>query len=134
MKTKLMLVAGTSVFLIASPVRAASLPPGFSESVAASGIANATAMDFSPDGRLFVCQQDGQLRVVKNGALLATPFLTVTPDSTGERGLLGVTFDPNFANNQWVYIYYTMPGPPPHNRISRFTGNGDTAVPGSETV
>ena len=42
--------------------------------------------------------------------LLATPFVSLTVDSTGERGLLGVTFDPNFASNQFVYVYYTVPG------------------------
>ena len=50
--------------------------------------------------------------MIKNGALLATPFLTLTVDSTGERGLLGVAFDPNFATNQFVYVYYTAPGTP----------------------
>ena len=69
-----------------------------------------TAMAFSPDGRLFVCLQGGQLRVIKNGALLPTPFVSLTVDSSGERGLLGVTFDPNFASNQFVYVYYTVPG------------------------
>ena len=53
---------------------------------------------FAPDGRLFVCEQGGRLRVVKNGALLAAPFLTVTVSSAGERGLLGVAFDPSFAS------------------------------------
>src|SRR4029450_2021633 len=86
------------------------------------------------DGRLFVCQQSGSLRVIKNGVLLPTPFLTVSTDSSGERGLLGVAFDPNFASNQRVYIYYTVPGSPPHNRVSRFIASGDVAVPGSETV
>jgi hypothetical protein len=47
-------------------------------------------MQFAPDGRLFICEQGGRLRVVKDGALLPTPFLTVTVSSTGERGLLGV--------------------------------------------
>jgi glucose/arabinose dehydrogenase len=91
-------------------------------------------MSFAPDGRLFVCQQGGQLRVIKNGSLLATPFLTVSVDSGGERGLLGVAFDPNFAVNHYVYIYYTVPTAPRHNRISRFTANGDVAVPLSETI
>ena len=76
-------------------------------------------MDFAPDGRLFVCLQGGQLRVIKNGTLLATPFLTVTVDSSGERGLLGVAFDPNFATNNFIYIYYTVPGSPAHNQIGR---------------
>jgi glucose/arabinose dehydrogenase len=91
-------------------------------------------MAFSPDGRLFVCLQGGQLRVIKNAALLATPFVSLTVDSFNERGLLGVTFDPNFATNQFVYVYYTVPGTPAHNRVSRFTANGDVAVGGSETI
>jgi glucose/arabinose dehydrogenase len=134
MKSKLKLIACALIVLSARASLAATLPSGFSESVVASGISSPTAMEFAPDGRLFVCQQNGQLRVIKNDVLLSTPFLTVTPDSNGERGLLGVAFDPNFSNNQWVYIYYTVPGSPAHNRVSRFTASGDLAVPGSETV
>ena len=84
-------------------------------------------MQFAPDGRLFVTQQSGALRVIKNGALLPTPFLTLTVDSTGERGLLGVAFDPDFAANQFVYVFYTATTPAVHNRISRFKANGDVA-------
>lgn len=112
---------------------AATLPTGFTETQI-SGLSGATAMDFAPDGRLFVCLQGGNLRVIKNGALLPTPFLTVSVDSSGERGLLGVAFDPNFSTNNFVYIYYTVPTAPIHNRVSRFTANGDVAVPGSELV
>src|SRR6267378_6608676 len=89
-------------------------------------------MEVAPDGRVFVCLQGGQLRVIKNGALLATPFLTLTPDSSGERGLLGIAFDPNFQTNNFIYVYYTATTTPRHNRVSRFTANGDVAVPGSE--
>ena len=121
----------SGVFLAA---QAATLPTGFVETQIASGLASPTAMDFAPDGRLFVCLQGGNLRVVKNGALLPTPFLTLTVDSSGERGLLGVAFDPNFATNNFVYVYYTVPGSPAHNRISRFTAGGDVAVAGSEVV
>jgi glucose/arabinose dehydrogenase len=91
-------------------------------------------MAFAPDGRLFVCQQTGQLRVIKSGALLPTPFVSLSVDSSGERGLLGVAFDPNFSSNHFVYLYYTTNVAPIHNRISRFTANGDVAVAGSETV
>ena len=63
----------------------------------------------------------------------ATPFLTVTVSSSGERGLLGVAFDPDFATNHFVYVYYTATTPAVHNRVSRFTANGDVAVAGSET-
>lgn len=118
----------------ATTAPAATLPTGFTETQVVSGLSNPTAMAFAPDGRLFVCLQGGQLRVVKNGALLATPFLTVPVNSSGERGLLGVTFDPQFATNNFVYVYYTATTPAIHNRVSRFTANGDVAVAGSETV
>jgi glucose/arabinose dehydrogenase len=91
-------------------------------------------MAFAPDGRLFVCEQDGRLRVVKNGVLLAKPFLTVNVSSEGERGLLGVTFDPDFATNRHVYVYYTARTPNIHNRVSRFTAAGDVAVAGSQRI
>src|SRR6187455_1146011 len=113
---------------------AATLPTGFTESQVVTGLSNPTAMAFAPDGRLFVCLQGGQLRVVKNNALLPTPFLSVTVNSSGERGLLGVTFDPQFATNNFVYVYYTATTPAIHNRVSRFTANGDVAVAGSEVV
>ena len=87
------------------------MPAGFTEALIASGLASPTAMQFAPDGRLFVCEQGGRLRVIKNGALLPTPFLTLTVSSIGERGLLGVAFDPNFAINQFIYVYYTATTP-----------------------
>jgi glucose/arabinose dehydrogenase len=121
--------------LASLPLAAATLPPGFSESQFGSNFnGTPTAMAFAPDGQLFVCLQTGQLRVIKNGALLATPFVSLTVDSAGERGLLGVAFDPNFASNHFVYLYYTVPTAPIHNRISRFTANGDVAAAGSELV
>ena len=113
---------------------AATVPSGFADELVASGLSSPTAMGFAPDGRLFVCQQGGQLRVIKNGGLLATPFVTVTTTASGERGLLGVTFHPSFATNGFVYVYYTATTPTIHNRVSRFTANGDVAVAGSETI
>ena len=92
-------------------------------------------MAFAPDGRLFVCLQSGQVRVIdEDGVLLANPFVTLSVDSIGERGLLGVAFDPNFATNRYVYVYYTVLGSPAHNRISRFRANGNVAAANSEFV
>jgi glucose/arabinose dehydrogenase len=114
---------------------AATLPPGFVETPLADGLlSRATAMEIAPDGRIFVCLQDGQLRVIKNGVLLSTPFVSLSVNANGERGLLGVAFDPNFATNHFVYVYYTATTPAIHNRVSRFTANGDVAVIGSERV
>ena len=90
----------TVVAFWSSPA-AGGYPAGFSEVLVASGFSSPTAMAFAPDGRLFVCRQGGELRVIKNGSLLATPFLAVSVNSSGERGLLGVAFDPDFANNQY---------------------------------
>jgi len=115
-------------------ISAVTLPAGFVGSTVASGLSAPTAMDFAPDGRLFVCLQGGNLRVIKNGVLLAAPFVSLTVDSAGERGLLGIAFDPNFATNNFLYVYYTVPGTFAHNRVSRFTANGDVAVANSETV
>lgn len=111
-----------------------SAPAGLAAVRFAGGLTNPTAMQFASDGRLFVCEQGGALRVIAAGALLTAPFLKLTVDSTNERGLLGVAFDPDFASNAFVYVYYTTKAPKAHNRVSRFTAQGDVAVPGSEKV
>ncbi|MGH9929278.1 MAG: PQQ-dependent sugar dehydrogenase [Pyrinomonadaceae bacterium] len=115
-------------------IKAATLPTNFTETLIASGLTSPTAMAFTPDGRLFVCQQGGQVRVIKDGILLAPPFVTVTTTTSGERGLLGVAFDPDFVNNQFVYVYYTATTPTIHNRVSRFTANGDVAAGGETPI
>ena len=103
------------------------LPQGFSRTTYTSGLSAVTAMAFAPDGRLFICEQNGQLRVVPagGGTPLTTPFHTFTVTNSGEQGLLGIAFHPNFTSNGQVYVYYTSPtrGTPPvtgnHNRVSR---------------
>ena len=125
------------VALTLAPALGASgttLPVGFSETQVAGRLAKPTAMALASDGRVFVSLQAGQLRIVKSGGLLPTPFVTLKVDASGERGLLGVVLDPNFATNRHVYVYYTATTPVRHNRISRFTASGDVAVPGSEVV
>src|SRR5438105_14062492 len=122
------------LFALSSSASAATLPSGFVETTVASGIASSTAMAIAPDGLIFICSQTGALRVIKNGVLLATPFVTLSVDSVGERGLLGVAFDPHFTLNHYIYLYYTVPGTPPHNRVIRFIANGDVVVPGSGRV
>src|SRR5258707_413121 len=114
-----------------------ALPTGFAETQLATGLLAPTAMAFAPDGRLFIAQQSGQLRVFKNGALFPTPFVSLKVDSAGERGLLGVAVDPNFAANHFLYVYYTVPGRhgvAAHNRVSRFTDVADRAAKHSEQI
>lgn len=101
-----------------------AVPAGFTLDNAWLGsLSSATAFAQAPDGRWFVAQQGGALRVVKNGVLLATPFTTLTVDASGERGLIGVALHPNFASNRWIYLHYTTPEGGAHARISRFTAN-----------
>ena len=93
-----------------------------SDTTIVSGLSQPTAMEFAPDGRIFINQQGGSTIIIKNGVKLATPFLTIPVNSANERGLLGITFDPNFASNGYVYIYHTEVSPI-HNVVSRFTAS-----------
>ncbi|WP_426730127.1 PQQ-dependent sugar dehydrogenase [Myxococcus faecalis] len=106
----------------------------FADSVFVTGLRGPTTMTFAPDGRLFISEKSGALRVVQNGQLLATPFMTLAVDTGNERGLMGVAFDPNFESNNYLYVYYTSVDGSIHNRVSRFTANGNVVVPGSELV
>src|SRR5688572_11584073 len=114
-----------------------SLPPGFSEVQVATGLSTPTAMAFTPDGRMFITQQSGEIRVLKNGQLLPQNFATVPANFYGERGLLGIAIDPTFGQpggDSYIYVYYTAnDGPFIRNRVSRFAANGDSAA-GSEEV
>ncbi len=86
---------------------------------------------------LFIVQQNGVIKVLdlNTGQISATPFLTVAVDSTGERGLLGLAFDPNYATNGYFYIYRTVPGTTAHNEVDRYQVSSTTGVadPASET-
>jgi glucose/arabinose dehydrogenase len=62
------------------------------------------------DGRIFVVEQPGRIRVVRDGVLQTTPFLDISTSkvlSGGERGLLSVAFHPQYATNRFFYVYYT---------------------------
>ncbi|HEV3162415.1 MAG TPA: PQQ-dependent sugar dehydrogenase [Isosphaeraceae bacterium] len=111
-----------------------TLPDGFTSRRVAVDLTGATAMEIAPDGRIFVCEQTGTLRVVKRDKLLAEPFVTLKVDSQWERGLIGVTIDPEFEKNSYVYLCTVVPDPYPHHRIVRLTADGDRAKPGSELV
>jgi glucose/arabinose dehydrogenase len=118
----------------AAVLGAASLPPGFREQLVASGISEGTAMEFTPDGRLFICEQGGAVRVVKNGNLLPGPFVSVPAYNFAERGLIGIAVDPGFATNHFIYLNYSVATTSVLNRVSRFTADGDVAATGSEAV
>ncbi len=104
-----------------------ALPTGFRETKVTGGLNAPTSMAFAPDGRLFVTEQAGKIRVIQNGKLLATPFATMQTTANGERGLLGLAFDPNFSRNRYIYVYYTVSGASPYNKVSRLTASSASA-------
>ena len=121
--------------------------PGFAtERVATVPPYTLVGMAFAPDGRLFVWQKNGIVRVIKNGQLLPTPFIDLSAkvNTYDDRGFWGLAFDPQFATNGRVYMSYTFEnaGNPNSNdartaRLTRVTAdpaNPDTALPGSEVV
>jgi glucose/arabinose dehydrogenase/regulation of enolase protein 1 (concanavalin A-like superfamily) len=118
---------------ITGTLHAQNYPSGFSQVEVASGISNPTVMAFAPDGRIFVAQQNGVLIVIKNATKLTTPAISLSVNSSGERGLIGIALHPSFSSNGIIYLHYTIPGGS-RNRVSRFTLNGDVINPSSEQI
>jgi len=109
-------IAATSaalIFISAEPAAAQSWPQvSFSQPI--DGFIHPTHLASARDGsgRLFVVEQPGRIRIIKNGALLVTPFLDITArlgNVVGSQGLLSVAFPPNFANKQHFYVNYVVP-------------------------
>lgn len=120
-----------------------------------SGFDTPIAIDWLPDGRMLVAEQDGYVRVVNlDGSVQSTPLLDITSivnSGTKDRGMLGFAIHPDFNNNPYIYVSYTYDPPevnsntglggPDGNgarvaRISRFTVNsaGTFANPNSNLV
>jgi putative heme-binding domain-containing protein len=111
-----------------------ALAPGFSSERIATGFTGATALAVAPDGRVFVCEQTGSVRIVKAATLQPDPLVTVDVDRRWERGLIGIAIDPGFAGNGYFYLCCVRLRPYVHHTISRFTAHGDRAVPKSEVI
>lgn len=88
-------------------------------------------------GRVFVVEKCDAIRVVKNGVLLATPFLSLNPSCGNEQGILGLAFDPDYASNGTFYVVYSAPSGEPRlgaaadQVLARYTvsANPDVANP-----
>ncbi|MEM7036633.1 MAG: PQQ-dependent sugar dehydrogenase, partial [Bacteroidota bacterium] len=109
-----------------------NLPTGFVlEENYITGLENPTDLKFAPDGRLFIAEKSGRVRIVENGQLLEEPFYAVSTQVINERGLDGLILDPDFDLNGYVYLFYTHPIEN-KNVLARVTAAGNTAIPGSE--
>jgi glucose/arabinose dehydrogenase/PKD repeat protein len=118
---------------VCAPISPGLLPPGFQRSVLTESLTQPVALEFLPDGRLLIAERGGAIRLFENGALTPTPVLTLAVDTAlGERGVLGLARDPQFASNGYFYVFHTSLEP--RDRVSRFKLVGSTASPASEFV
>src|SRR5438045_4351433 len=108
-----------------SPTPSPRIGPGVVQNVqlVASGLRAPWAVDLASDGRLFVTERAGRVRIVQlgpGGGLRPDPWATLpaSTSSDGEKGLLGIALDPDFTQNGFVYLYYSY-GPP--NGVTRNT-------------
>jgi aldose sugar dehydrogenase len=132
---------------VATPALADPPPAETTTEVYAEGRSFPVAMAFAPDGRLFYTEKgvgasnSPEVMTLSGspGALTEVEWLSVPGvNSEGERGLLGITLDPDFATNGYVYLFYTN-ADPLANRVVRYTeqragAGAGTADPASELV
>jgi len=121
-------------------VSAATLPTGFQETVVFSGLTNPVNIRFSPDGRVFVAEKSGLIKVFDNLTdTTPTTFadLRTNVHNFWDRGMLGMALDPNFPNNPYVYVLYTydaaIGGTAPRWGSPGGTSDGCPTPPGATT-
>jgi glucose/arabinose dehydrogenase len=123
------LLALLTLALATTPARAAA-PEDFQTSlVLGDGLNGPSGFEIAPDGRIFILERSGKIKIVKNGQLLPTPFADLPSEDTGDRGLIGIAFDPDFGvSNHYVYFYYT--GHDLLNHLVRFSADQDVGTNG----
>lgn len=112
----------------------ASPPTDFqSNAVVSSGLDGPSGFEIAPDGRIFILERTGKVKIYKNGQLLAQPFADLPSVASGDRGMIGIAFDPDFGvSNNYVYFYYT--GLDLLNHLVRFDASGDVGADGPFTI
>ncbi len=110
-RRRLAAIAGIGVLSLAIAVPTGSAATSVALKPVVTGLRSPVALTDPDDGtsRLFVAEQGGRIRVIKNGALLSKPFLDISRQvsSGGERGLLGIAFHPNYRANGKFYVNFT---------------------------
>jgi glucose/arabinose dehydrogenase len=121
-----MVVAG----MLGTPPSFAVPPPDFQKSlIVGDGLDGPSGFEIAPDGRIFILERGGLIKIVRNGQLLAQPFANLPSEATGDRGLIGIAFDPDFGvANHYVYFYYT--GHDLLNHLVRFNAAEDVGSDG----
>ncbi len=124
------------IVLAMTRVSAVEVPAGFVVETLATNLNAATALTVATEGRIFIADQTGPLRVWKNDRLLPRPALDLSDrvDDYWERGLIGVTLHPDFPHTPHLFVVYVAKKPFTHHVVSRFTMIGDQADPASELI
>ncbi len=108
----LVLSMGSGFLILSEPTEAyaATLPPGFQETIVFSGLTNPTAVRFASDGRVFVAEKGGVIKVfdsLQDASPDTFADLNVNVHNYWDRGLLGLALDPDFPAKPYVYVLYT---------------------------
>lgn len=106
----------------------AELP--YTREVLAEGLNVPWDIAFAPDGRIFVTERPGALRLIEQGKLAAEPVFRFDDGlyAESEAGLLGMALDPDFENNHYIYVYHSYSdGGTPYNRVVRLKEGGGRA-------
>ena len=120
------------------PLSATKLPPGFVETVVASELIGPMSMSWGPGGDLWVGGAQGHVYLLHLGANRDSrpvePILVaqLPASNQGERGILGIAVDPDYAQNHRIWVFYSKSDAPFRNRLSRFRHVGDQLV--DETI
>jgi glucose/arabinose dehydrogenase len=101
----LTLISSTTLFS-SNPLDAA-VAAEFHVEILAHGLSTPWAIDFAPDGRIFLSERPGRIRVFERGQLRAEPWLALEVASSGEAGLMGLAIDPEFTANRFIYVAYS---------------------------
>ncbi|MFN3839871.1 MAG: PQQ-dependent sugar dehydrogenase [Cyclobacteriaceae bacterium] len=120
--------------LVCFKIAGQQLPPGFISREVATNL-DPTDLVITPDQRVLITLKSGKIWVVENDVLTSSVMLNIENqvDNFNERGLGHLVLDPNFELNNYYYVYYTEKNSN-RNRVSRFTANGNSTLPGSEVV
>lgn len=134
MKKFLSILAGFLCLFSLKTLLYAAPPANFQvQQLVTQGIDGPSGLGLAPDGRIFILERTGKVKIFKNGELLATPFVDLPSAGSGDRGLIGIAFDPQFSDNHYVYFYYTS-ATDLLNYLVRFNASGDVGTDGPTII
>ncbi|WP_277484434.1 PKD domain-containing protein [Catalinimonas alkaloidigena] len=131
--SSLLLIVGLSICILAPKCAFGQLPTDFQKVILLNGLKNSVNFEFSPDGRVFILDRYGEVQIYNTDTQITVSAGTIDVFHELEDGLLGIAFDPDFENNNYIYLHYS-PASVTVNRVSRFQMNGDLINMSSEVV